>query len=65
MKTINSFPTFVLLLGALLVVTDATASAILPELDGNAAAQTNFRFIANATWSTEEAVSAMHDQQPK
>ena len=42
------------------VVTDATASAIIPELDGNAAAQTNFRFIANATWTTEEAVQLMH-----
>lgn len=41
------------------VVTDATASAIIPELDGNAAAQTNFRFIANATWTTEEAVQLM------
>ncbi len=41
------------------VVTDATASAILPELDGNAAAQTNFRFIANATWTTAEAVQLM------
>ncbi len=41
------------------VVTDATASAILPGLDGNAAAQTNFRFIANATWTTAEAVEKM------
>lgn len=41
------------------VVTDATASAIIPGLDGNAAAQTNFRFIANATWSTAEAVELM------
>jgi nicotinamidase-related amidase len=41
------------------VVTDATASAIIPELDGNAAAQTNFRFIANATWTTAEAVQLM------
>ena len=41
------------------VVTDATASAILPGLDGNRAAQTNFRFVANATWTTEEAVSRM------
>ena len=41
------------------VVTDATASAIIPELDGNAAAQTNFRFIANATWTTDEAVQLM------
>lgn len=41
------------------VVTDATASAILPGLDGNLAAQTNFRFIANATWTTAEAVENM------
>ncbi len=41
------------------VVTDATASAILPGLDGNAASQTNFRMIANATWTTVEAVENM------
>ncbi len=41
------------------VVTDATASAILPGLDGNAAAQTNFRFIANTTWTTVDAVARM------
>ncbi len=45
------------------VVTDATASAILPGLDGNAAAQTNYRFIANATWSTEEAVERIKNQK--
>ena len=44
------------------VVTDATASAILPGLDGNAAAQTNFRFIANTTWTTTEAVQHMSDR---
>ena len=41
------------------VVTDATASAILPDWDGNADAMTSFRFIANATWTTEEAVATM------
>jgi len=41
------------------VVTDATASAIVPGLDGDAAAQTNYRFIANATWTTREAVTKM------
>jgi nicotinamidase-related amidase len=41
------------------VVTDATASAIIPGLDGNAAAQANFRFIANATWTTAEAIELM------
>ncbi len=41
------------------VVTDATASAIIPGWDGNADAMTSFRFIANATWTTEEAVAHM------
>ncbi len=42
------------------VVTDATAAAIHPELgDGYQTALTNFRFIANAVMSTEEAASAM------
>ncbi len=41
------------------VVKDATAAAILPDLgDGYAAAMTNFRFLANAVVSTEEAASA-------
>ena len=44
------------------VVTDATASAILPGLNGNAAAQTNFRFIANTTWTTTEAIQHMSDR---
>ena len=39
------------------VVTDATAAAQTPEIDGYAAALTNFRFLANATWSTAEATS--------
>ncbi|MBT0962538.1 cysteine hydrolase [Denitromonas iodatirespirans] len=38
------------------VVKDATAAAILPEGDGYLAALTNFRFIANAVWTTSEAV---------
>lgn len=37
------------------VVKDATAAAKLPEGDGYLAALINFRFIANALWSTEEA----------
>jgi len=42
------------------VVADATAAAIHPELgDGYQTALTNFRFMANALMSTEEAVSAM------
>lgn len=39
------------------VVRDATAAAQLPEGDGYLAALINFRFIANAVWSTEEAVA--------
>jgi biuret amidohydrolase len=41
------------------VVRDATAAAILPEGDGYLAALTNFRFIANAVWTTREAVTRM------
>jgi len=32
------------------------AAAALPEGDGYLAAITNFRYIANALWTTEEAV---------
>jgi nicotinamidase-related amidase len=39
------------------VVSDATAGAMLPEGDGYLAAIINFRYIANALWTTEEAVS--------
>jgi nicotinamidase-related amidase len=42
------------------VVRDATAAAILPEGDGYLAALTNFRFIANAVWSTSEAVARIN-----
>jgi nicotinamidase-related amidase len=38
------------------VVKDATAAAMLPEGDGYQAAIINFRYIANALWSTDEAV---------
>ncbi|MDI1346209.1 MAG: cysteine hydrolase [Pseudolabrys sp.] len=38
------------------VVRDATAAAMLPEGDGYLAALTNFRYIANAVWTTQEAV---------
>ncbi len=38
------------------VVGDATASAIVPGYDGNAAAQTNFRFISSHVYTTEELV---------
>ncbi|MCT8329261.1 cysteine hydrolase [Albidovulum sediminis] len=39
------------------VVSDATAAAKLPEGDGYLAAIINFRYIANALWTTEEAVA--------
>ncbi|RLA37519.1 MAG: cysteine hydrolase [Gammaproteobacteria bacterium] len=38
------------------VVKDATAAAMLPEGDGYLAAIINFRYMANALWSTDEAV---------
>jgi nicotinamidase-related amidase len=38
------------------VVRDATAAAMLPEGDGYLAAIINFRYIANALWTTDEAV---------
>ena len=38
------------------VIKDATAAAIIPEGDGYLAALTNFRYMANAVWTTEEAV---------
>jgi nicotinamidase-related amidase len=42
------------------VVRDATAAARLPEGDGYLAALINFRYIANALWSTDEAVAAIN-----
>lgn len=41
------------------VVKDATAAAIVLEGDGYQAALVNFRFIANAVWTTKEAVEAV------
>jgi nicotinamidase-related amidase len=41
------------------VVKDATAAARLPEGDGYLAAMTNFRYIASALWSTDEALAYM------
>ena len=38
------------------VVRDATAGARLPEGDGYLAAIINFRYIANALWTTDQAV---------
>jgi len=45
------------------VVTDATAAAQAPGLDGYAAALVNFRFLANTLWTTDEAVAAMAPNQ--
>ena len=41
------------------VVTDATAAAKVEEGDGYAAAMVNFRFMANTTWTTAEAVETI------
>lgn len=41
------------------VVKDATAAAKIPEGDGYLAAIINFRYIANAVWSTDEAVALL------
>jgi hypothetical protein len=41
------------------VVKDATAGAIVDEGDGFEAAMVNFRFLANAVWTTDEAVDAI------
>lgn len=41
------------------VVKDATAAAQTPDIDGYAAALTNFRFLANTVWTTEQATAAM------
>lgn len=43
------------------VVRDATAAAKLPEGDGYLAALINFRFVANALWTTDEAVSRIQN----
>ncbi len=37
------------------VVKDATAAAVLPDLDGYQAALANFRMLASAVWTTDEA----------
>ncbi len=41
------------------VVRDATAAAKLPEGDGYAAALTNFRYMANAVWWTDDVVKKL------
>jgi len=42
------------------VVKDATAAAKLPEGDGYLAAIINFRYIANALWTTDEAIDKIN-----
>jgi len=42
------------------VVKDATAAAIVPEGNGYTAALVNFRFIANAVWTTDESIAAIN-----
>jgi nicotinamidase-related amidase len=41
------------------VVRDATAAAKVPEGDGYMAAIINFRYIADALWTTDEAISRL------
>ena len=41
------------------VVRDATAAARIPDGDGYMAGLTNFRFMANAVWTTDEAVKLL------
>jgi len=41
------------------VAQDATAAARVEEGDGYAAAVTNFRFLANAAWTTDQTVAAV------
>ena len=44
------------------VVADATAAAQTPDLgDGYAAATINYKFLANAVWSTQQAVGFMEE----
>ena len=45
------------------VVKDATAAAQAGDLDGYAAALTNFRFLASAVWTTAEAVDTMESRK--
>lgn len=47
------------------VVKDATAGAIVPEGNGYEAALVNYRFIANAVWTTEEFKQAVEESIAK
>jgi nicotinamidase-related amidase len=44
------------------VVSDATAAARVEEGDGYAAALVDFRYLANAVWTTREATQSMEAQ---
>ena len=44
------------------VVKDATAAAKIPDGNGYEAAMVNFRFMANAVWTTDETVKAINGQ---
>ena len=44
------------------VVSDATAAAIVAEGNGYESALVNFQFIANAVWTTEEAVQRINPE---
>ncbi len=46
------------------VVKDATAAAKVKEGDGYQAAVVNFRFLANAVWTTDETVQRMKKDKP-
>ncbi|MGI9434296.1 MAG: cysteine hydrolase [Geminicoccaceae bacterium] len=43
------------------VIRDATAAAQIPDGDGYLAALTNFRFIANAVWTTDEVIAQLEN----
>ncbi len=43
------------------VIKYATAAAQIPESDGNVAALSNFRFMANAVWTTDEAYKRLSE----
>jgi len=45
------------------VVKDATAAAIIPDGNGYEAAMVNFRFLANAVWTTAETTEAIEVSQ--
>ncbi len=43
------------------VIKYATTAAQIPESDGNVAALSNFRFMANAVWTTDEAYKRLSE----